>query len=312
MVHLVEIVGLRDQAVVSSEVHPRLFLSDFLRAGIERIDEFIRRRAEHEGSDVDAFIAVFFLIEQILEEAVVILVDRGLHIVEADRIHILGNEGSVGFDIVVYRHLQRRDAFAMEHVFEIEDEILAEAHLGVHAHIVLIHDVAAVELVPDDAVVIVGGRDLHEIRILLLGEHLIGFDAALAGELVADHAVKLADHKIRVFLSGAPHQHLGGILGNPVIRIEELDELSPGKIDSLVPGAAHTGVGFMNHPDTLILLRRLVADDRRSVLRSVIDKQKFKILELLIQNAVDASLQRIRGIINRYNHTYFRHIKTPF
>ena len=103
------------------------------------------------------------------------------------------------------------------------------------------------------------------------------------------------------------HKKPGGLRDDPVIRVEELDILSAGHVQRLVPRIADAGILLVDHPDPAVHGSVFVTDRAGGILASVIHEQEFEIPELLRENTVHAAAQHCFCIVHRDDNTYFRH-----
>ena len=164
---------------------------------------------------------------------------------------------------------------------------------------VLFHNGAAVELVPQHAIVEVGGILHHVGGVLLPGHDAILLDIPLLRYPIPHHPVEVGNHHIAGASFHAPHQGAGGVGGDPVIAVQELQVCSFRVIQRQIPAGGDTGVGLMEDPNPAVPVRAGITDGAGTVGAAVIHQQQLKILVLLIQNAVDTASNGFFRIVDR-------------
>ena len=86
-----------------------------------------------------------------------------------------------------------------------------------------------------------------------------------------------------------------------IITVHHADQFSPSLFQRPVPGQAGTAVFLVNHPDTIIFFRPLVADLPAPVGGPIIHQQDLQVGIGLLRNGADTGIQIGLHIINR-NH----------
>ena len=197
----------------------------------------------------------------------------------------------------------------MEHILHVENKILRPVQLYIHAKLILFDDAAAEKLVPQNAVIEIGRVPHHFIRIFLAGQELFLLDVSILGHLLADHTVEIGNDHIagRIVLHGTDKKPRG-VRRNPVIRIQKLNVSARCAVQCLISRIRHTGIRLVDGNDPCVLCRIPVNDLRCFILASVIHDQKLEIGIGLIQNALNASSDRLLRVICRYDNADCCHI----
>ena len=246
--------------------HRKGKLIHFFRTGCHRKRQIIRCGTNQKRSYLHPFPAVSLIIQHIAEELIIVLIHTGLHRKKLFQIHILSDQRTICFYIIVNRKKQRCDTGAVKNVFQIEDKILTEADGGIQADRILIQNRLAVQLVPENTVIVIRRRLLHVFRVFFPGQHPICRNTAFAGKILSDHPVKLSDHKIGILFLCRTHQHFGGVFCDPVICIQKLQEGSLRLIDSPVAGITDSGIWFVNDFYPFIVCGKAIQQLSRTVL----------------------------------------------
>ena len=189
----------------------------------------------------------------------------------------------------------------MADVLQVEHEVLAPAELRVHPEAVALHDIPAVELVPQNAVVEVGGLLHHVGGVLLPGQHPVLVNVALAGDPLPHHPVEVRDDQVAVMVPGCLHQQLGGVGRDPVVTVQELEIDARSPADTDIPGIGHAGVLLVDDLDPGIRQGIRVADGAGAVLAAVVHQQQLKIRVLLAQDTVDAAANGLFRVVYGYD-----------
>ena len=192
----------------------------------------------------------------------------------------------------------------MADIFQIEHKILAPADGHIHAQAVFLHNLSAVQLVPEYAVIKIR-RIFHHMRRKLLSCHYgILFDVPFLGQTFSHNPVKISDHQIAAVLLGGTHEQLGSVRRDPVVAVEKLKIGSPRPVNGLVAAVGYSGVFLVDHTDPGVLFGVTVTDAAAGIRAAVIDQQKLKIRIFLVQDAVNAACKMLFGIVYRNNNTY--------
>ena len=191
----------------------------------------------------------------------------------------------------------------MADIFQVEHEILAPADRRVHPKGVLFHDGPAVELVPQHAVVEVGGIFHHVGSVFLPGHQPVLINVSLLGDPLPHDPVKVGDHQVAGAAFRCTHQASGGIRCDPVVAVQKLEIGSPGPVQGKISAGGNAGVLLMENLNTAVLGRIFVADRAGIVRAAVIHQQQFKIRIFLVQNTFNASPDGLLCIIDRDNDT---------
>ena len=296
-IHAEEWVRLRAGRHVAG--HP--FPAQLRRAG-HAADRRIVGGERHEVTvDVGAAPLVFVFVEHAAVEVPVIAEHSALH---AHHVRQVGarNERAFGLDVVVDRRAQHRHRAHVQHVFEVEDEILAPVEGLVHAHAMVADDACAIQLVPDDAVIEVGWVLHHEVGVFLPAEAgRVPADLPFARHVVAHHAVEVGDHHVGVVFERGSHEQFRGVLGDPIVGVEELDVCAFCLAEGEVAGGGDAGVGFVDDGHALVGGGVGVEDCGRAVGAAVVDEQQFEIREFLPQYGIDAAAYAFLGIVDRHD-----------
>ena len=182
---------------------------------------------------------VLRLVQHSLVELIVVLKEHQLGAHGFGNAQPLAGQRALGLDIVVYGHLEGKKPFGVTDIFQVEQEVLAPADGRVHLQTVLHDDIPAVELVPQYAVVKIGGVFHHVGGELLPGKGAVLINIPFGGHALPHHPVKIGDHHVAAVLPGGTHQQLGGVGGDPVVGVQKLQVLPPGLGHGLVAGVGH-------------------------------------------------------------------------
>ena len=175
-----------------------------------------------------------------------------------------------------------------------------------------LHDVPAVELVPQDPVVEVR-RVLHHVGgVALPGEDGVLVDVPLPGQALPHHPVEVRHHQVAAVVLRRPHQGAGGVRGDPVVAVQELEVGPPGGVQGPVPGGGDAGVRLVQRPHPGVLGGVAVAEGAGAVGAAVLHQQQLKIRVLLVQDAVHTAGEGLFGPIDRDDDTDGRIHKSSF
>ena len=266
-------------------------------------------RVDKEAVDLQPHLLVVLVVQHGLEEILVALEGRQLHADNLRRaLHGGGGKAVAGLDIVVHRHLQRAEGTGIADVLQVEHEVLAQADVGVHAQSVVHDHVPAVELVPQYAVVEVGGAVHHVGHVFLPGQYALVADTALVGQPFPHHPVEVRHHHVAAALLGGAYHQAGAVGGDPVVAVHKLQVLAPGLLHAQVPRVGHAAVFLVDHPYPPVLPGIAVADGRGAVGGAVVHQQQLKVRIFLAQDAVHAPAQIFLRIVHRHDDAHrYRH-----
>ena len=205
--------------------------------------------------------------------------------------------------------MQGVDGVRVQHVLHVEDEVFGPANVWVHAQVVLLYDVAPVELVPQHAPVEVRRTLQHEVGVVLARDGAIEVDVALARHALADHAVEVRDDHVYAVVLHSADQQLGGVRGDPVVRVQELHVAAACLVKARVARVRDAGVLLVHHMYALVVIGVGVQDGGGGVGAAVVHQDELVVVELLAKDAVHAAAYALLCVVNRHydadlGHTY--------
>ena len=199
----------------------------------------------------------------------------------------------------------------MQNVLHIEDKVLAPAQLLVHAEMIVLHDVAAEKLVPDDAVIVVGRAFCHAGCKFLPREQAFFVNRTFSGGPPVHDAVKIGNHEIRPVCLGGVKKERRRLRRDPIVGVEELEIVAGRERERLIPCVRDTAVFLVNHADAGIFRRIGVTKCRRAVLAAVVHDEHLKVRKSLREHAVQAARENLFGIVDGNDNRNFRHSHLP-
>ena len=252
-----------------------------------------------------------------LEEVVVALEHRELHLHRPREADLLIYQRTLRFHIIVDRRPQRIKRRRIAHILQIKQEILAPADLRIHPDPVRLHDLVPVEFVPQHSIVVVCRILHHEAHERLAPDHLVRVDVTLPRHHLPDDTIEIRDHQIAARLLGRPHHELRRVRRQPVITVHELQKRPPRPRDRLVPRIRHPRILLMHDHHARIRPRIPVADLPGPVPAPVVHQDQLEIPKLLIQNTVHTTHETFLRVIHRHDDTDLRlhrhlHQKTTY
>ena len=277
-------------------------ISQPLRAGSKRNHAAVPRKIQQKPIYLRTPRRIFRRAIDIEVKRAVILNHVDFHADCCAESRILIHQRPLGADIVVDRSFQHTYRPAVQDILHIEDEVLTPVQIDIHLKMIFFQNVTPIQFVPENTVVKVRRVLQHLIRIVLPCDHSFLIDVSLPGEPLSDHPVEVGDHHVRAALLHGPYHQLGRIRGNPVVRIHELDILSPRQPHRLIACIRDPGILLVIYAHPLILLRILIQNPRRAVRAAIIHQEQLKILIFLRQNTVHAALYFCSGVIDRHDN----------
>ena len=147
---------------------------------------------------------------------------------------------------------------------------------------VVLHDLPAVQLVPQYAVVKVSGVFHHVGGVFLPGEDGVLVDVALVGHPLTHDPVKVGDDQIALVVLRRPDQGQGGLRRDPIVAVQKLQVGAPGLGQGQVPGVGNTGVLLMKYLDSGVPGGLGVAQGAGGIGAAVVDQQQLIVLISLV------------------------------
>ena len=213
---------------------------------------------------------------------VVILKNHQFHLDGLADAHSLSGKRALPLHVIINRRPQGVKPFRVPDVFQVKHEVLAPADLHIHPKTVLLHQVAPIQLVPQNTVIKICGIFHHTGGKFLLRQHPVLLDVAFVRNPLSHHPVEIRNDQIAVLLLSRTHQKPGGIRRQPVVAVYKLQIFSPCQAHGPVSRIRHAGILLVNHPDSGISSGVLIANTSRHIRTAVIRQQKFKIRIFLI------------------------------
>ena len=229
----------------------------------------------------------------------IVLKDRQLHFDGLADSHTLVGQRTLCFHIVVNGHLKGAEGLGVADILQVEHEVLAPTDLRVHPQVVGLHNLPAVELVPQHAVIEVRGVFHHVGGVFLPGHQAVIIDIALLGDPLAHHPVEVGDNQVAGPGFRGPDQRAGGVGSDPVITVQKLKISALGLVEGGVPGVGDAGVFLVDDPNPGIPGGICVADGTGTVGAAVVDQQQLKVGVLLVQNALNTAADGVFSVIDR-------------
>ena len=137
--------------------------------------------------------------------------------------------------------------------------------------------------------------------IFLSAEDLCLVDVPLGRNPLPHHPVEVGDHQIAQMLLHGLDQQLGGIGGDPVVGVQELEIPAPRLVKTQVPAIRNARIFFVKYPDPAVCGGVFVADPAGAVPATVIGQKQLKIGVLLIQNALHTAAKAGFGVVDWNN-----------
>ena len=182
---------------------------------------------------------------------------------------------------------------------QVKQEIFAPAHLGIHFQMVVCNYLAAVQLVPENAIVEIC-RILHHVSGKLFAGQKSPFpDMLFFREYCLIYPVEISNDQITVKFLRCVDEGFRGIRGQPVITVHKLQIVTFGNLDGTVTAVRNTGIFFINDVKAWVHLRIFLADGKTFVGTSVVDYQDLHIFKGLLHGAGQTAAKIFFSIINR-------------
>ena len=167
-----------------------------------------------------------------------------------------------------------------------------------------VHDGAAVKLVPEHAVIIVGGSLHHLPGKFPAGEDSLGLDMPPLNKTAAGHPVKMHQDQVGPRALGGMDKGFGGVGREPVVPVHKLKVFSLGLVHGLVPAVGDAGVWLVDETEPAVGALIRAADVRGGVVAAVVDQQDLKLPVSLSLDGVQALLQIGSYIIDGDDNGY--------
>ena len=148
-------------------------------------------RINEETIYLQTVLLVVLFFQHMLVEVIVILKDIQLHLYRLGDADSLTGKGAFALHIIIDWGMQGIEYFRVTDIFQIEQKILTPVDIRIHSQTVLLHQIPAVQFVPQHTIVKVCRILHHMCRELLLGEHTLLFNVSLGGQTLSHHAVKV-------------------------------------------------------------------------------------------------------------------------
>ena len=138
----------------------------------------------------------------------------------------------------------------------------------------------------------------HLLGEFLPGEEPLPLDVAPLGLLFAVHPEEVGDDQVGAGDLGRPDQGLGGVGGQEVVAVGELEVIALGRGQGGVPGGGHPAVGPVQKADAAVHPGGGGAQLAGAVGAAVVDQDDLQIGPGLAPQALQAGAQIDLGVVD--------------